>query len=129
MKTISSILAIALLATVAFGAESSAGPLASHWTNIPSIMVDYWLQPFDFLISVFWKWIMYGTFYVAVEQVLCNFFYNLLDTLVWPTLSLTDFVSTITADELKAACFSGFKTWYDMQFYYGGYNDRPFYLG
>ena len=125
MKTSAVIIALTLFA-VASAAESSSGALANHWSTLPSFLVNYYWQPMDFLIAYFWKWIQYGTFFVLIEQVYCNFFSTALETLLASQLaSVLDNTFAFGTDP-DVTCKYYFWLYFDSIYYAGDYNDRPF---
>ena len=134
MKATTAIIAFTLFAVATAAAESSAGKLANHWTTLPKFLVDYYWQPMDFLVVFLWKWIMYGVFYVAMDQIYCNFFANSLDTILATVIAGASlpiaFPFNASADPATAKknCKEAFWNWYNTLNYWGTYNDRGFYF-
>ena len=130
MKASTALIAFALFAVASAAPESSSGALASHWTGALEGFNTYYWQPMDFLVAIFWKYIMYGTFYVLVEQIYCNFFPTALNTVLATVAVGSSNPLGTDADPVVAgaACKEYFWVWYNQQFYWGNYNSRPFYL-
>ena len=124
MKIKAAIIALTLFA-VASAAESSSGALANHWSTLPTFLVDYYWQPMDFLLAYLWKWIQYGTFFVLIEQIYCNFFPTVLESTLAGLMTGAGITFTFSADA-GANCKKYFWLWWDAQYYAGNYNERPF---
>ena len=68
MKTI--IIGLCLLATFAaadLGENYSTATITNHFANLPVGVIDYFVGMDLWLVAIFWKYIMYGTFYVLGE--------------------------------------------------------------
>ena len=120
----------AILATLAMARispnYSSLTPQPRHWINIPEGLIDYFVAIDMWLVGMFWKYIMYGTWYVLGEQVYCNFFPTIVADLLSTLSPDVDLSVTIPEADAKKACFKYFWVWYHSQFYEGAYIERHF---
>ena len=122
-------LVAALLATTAFatvGEQVSSVTDPYQYPAVPTWLQDYFVAIDLWLNGIFWKYIMYGTWYVLFDQIYCEFLIATLD----PILSgISEYLAlTVANDEAKTACHAGFWLFYDALFYEGNYAQRPFAL-
>ena len=114
MKT-SMILLAATMLIAAVSANNSSADDPNYYGNVPTWLQGYFNFMDLILVSIFWKWILYGSWYLTVHLIFCNFFPTVLD--------FGDFTDelklTITNEQAKDACKEGFWLWYDTQFYPG----------
>ena len=115
-------LLIAVLASVA----SAQVTEPTFYSVVPAWLQAYFNAMDLWLIAIFWKYIMYGTFYVLVDQVYCRFFPLALDSIL---SGLSDLLAnTLSEEDAKAACMQGFWVWYDAEFYPGSPSNQELIL-
>ena len=125
-RTILAFCLLAAVATAALTPTYSSASYPRHWANLPLGLIDYFVAMDQWLVGIFWKWIMYGTWYVLGEQIYCNFFPSIVaDLLGGVALGPITLTVTLTDAELKTACLKYFWVWYGPQFYEGSYLERP----
>jgi hypothetical protein len=112
-------LVLSVLATVA----SAQVTMPTFYSVVPLWLQSYFNAQDTYLIGFFWKYIMYGTFYVLMDQVYCRFLNDVLNsTLAGLDVNILQPVLTsgLTGDDAIAACQEGFWYFYDAMFYEGG---------
>ena len=96
-RTILTFCLLAAVATAALTPTYSSATYPRHWSNLPLELIDYFVAFDLWLVGIFWKWIMYGTWYVLGEQIYCNFFPLIVADLVGGLItSPVDLSVTIT---------------------------------
>ena len=88
------------------------------WLQDYFVAIDLWLE------GIFWKYIMYGTWYLLVDLIYCEFFPTSLFSVLSSINALLG--NTLSDADAKAACKAGFWLWYDSLFYEGQSTQRPF---
>ena len=120
-------LVAALIATTAVatvGEQYSSVTDPYQYPAVPTWIQDYFVAIDLWLNGIFWKYIMYGTWYVLFDQIYCNFLIATLDPILG---SISAYLAlTISNDDAKNACLRGFWVYYDALFYEGNYAQRPF---
>lgn len=76
-------LVMSVLATMVMAQTAKANvTVPNPYTNVPQWIQDYFSAMDIWLIGIFWKYIMYGTWYVLFDQIYCEFLTKTLDSVL-----------------------------------------------